>query len=141
MAAASVLWSVLASCCRCRSHSAFRSGRHPAPPSLGGCARWAPRCTVTSRASPTFPSPLLPPAPRSAFDAAYNGNRGPVEISIHTPFLQDPQFAADTRRFLQYALAQPDVWALTVSQMLDWMERPVPASGMPAFMAQYTCDK
>lgn len=64
-----------------------------------------------------------------------------MEISIHTPFLQDPQYAADTGRFLRYALAQPGVWAVTMSQLLDWMEAPVPAAAMPAFMAKYHCDK
>lgn len=63
-----------------------------------------------------------------------------MEISIHTPFLQDDQFAADTSKFLEYALAKPDVWALTISQLLDWMEAPVPAPGMAAFMKQYKCD-
>ncbi|PRW44355.1 G8 domain-containing [Chlorella sorokiniana] len=78
---------------------------------------------------------------KGAFDTAYNGHRGPMEISIHTPFMQDTQFAADTSKFLAYALAKPDVWAVTMSQFLDWMEAPVPASGMAAFMKKYKCDK
>lgn len=56
------------------------------------------------------------PTARRAFDAAYNGNRGPVEVSIHTPFMQDRQLSGDTAKFLRYALAQPDVWAVTISQ-------------------------
>lgn len=84
---------------------------------------------------------VLPSHPRRAFDAAYTGNRGPMEISIHTPFMQDAQFAADTSKFLEYALAKPDVWAVTISQFLDWLEAPVPASGMAAFMKNYHCDK
>ena len=39
-------------------------------------------------------------------------------------------------KFLDYALSKPDVWVVTISQLLDWMESPVPArevgSGQPA---------
>lgn len=76
---------------------------------------------------------------KGAFDAAYGdgGNRGPVEVSAHTPFLQ--KFGSDVNKFLGYALAKPDVWAVTMSQLLDWMAAPVPTSGMEAFMGQYQC--
>jgi hypothetical protein len=34
----------------------------------------------------------------------------------------------DLGKFLDYALAHPNVWVVTHTQLLDWMEAPVPAS-------------
>lgn len=36
--------------------------------------------------------------------------------------------AADLGEFFDYALGHQDVWFVTHSQLLDWMEAPVPAS-------------
>lgn len=51
------------------------------------------------------------------------------------------QYYSDLKRFLAYAMSHKDVWAVTTSQLLDWMEAPVPAAQMPRFMAKYTCPK
>ena len=48
-------------------------------------------------------------------------------------------FSNGIAKFLGYALAKKGVWAVTMSQILDWMQRPVPASQMKTFMKRYTC--
>ncbi|EFN59331.1 hypothetical protein CHLNCDRAFT_56687 [Chlorella variabilis] len=73
------------------------------------------------------------------FDEAYNGNRAPVSIGVHKPYLQKKQFHKDLGEFFDYALGHQDVWFVTHSQLLDWMEAPVPASQMKEFMARYVC--
>ncbi|KAI7836286.1 hypothetical protein COHA_009835 [Chlorella ohadii] len=76
---------------------------------------------------------------KEQFDDSYNGNRAPTQILIHTPYLQHKQYYNDVKKFLQYAMTKPGVWAVSMSQLLDWMENPVPAAAMPAFMAKYKC--
>ena len=49
------------------------------------------------------------------------------------------QYHNDILKFLQYAMTKPDVWGVTMQQLLDWMQTPVPASGMAAFMSAYPC--
>lgn len=51
--------------------------------------------------------PLLPPPP---------------------PSPRRSQYRSDIKKFFKYALQHQDVWAVTISQFLDWMEAPVPAS-------------
>jgi hypothetical protein len=69
---------------------------------------------------------------KEQFDDSYNGNRAPTQILIHTPYLQHKQYYNDVKKFLQYAMAKPGVWAVTMSQLLDWMEAPVPAAMVSA---------
>ncbi|EFN52368.1 hypothetical protein CHLNCDRAFT_138797 [Chlorella variabilis] len=59
------------------------------------------------------------------FDAAYNGNRAPFPIFIHTPWLKDHK--GDVQQFADYALSQPDVYFITIRQLLAWMSNPIPA--------------
>lgn len=35
------------------------------------------------------------------------------------------QYHSDIKKFLAYAMAKPGVWAVTMTQLLDWMEAPV----------------
>lgn len=72
-----------------------------------------------------------------AFDEAYESNRAPVTIGVHKPYMQKSEFRSDLLRLLGYALSHPHVWVVTHSQLLDWMEAPVPVGEMEAFMAQY----
>ena len=92
-----------------------------------------------------------PPAPYEALtqDLAlkFNGSRAPVMIPVHslaTGYLTGTtgqRNIAEIRRFLVFALTKhPDVWVVTIKQLLDWMEAPVPATEMAAFMKQrYAC--
>lgn len=45
------------------------------------------------------------------------------------------QYWNDVKKFLQYAMSKPGVWAVTMSQLLDWMEAPVPAAAVSACQA------
>ena len=93
------------------------------------------RCaaSVVSAAWRVAPLQCGPPARGETPDgtAAPCGSLPPTECS---------EFSADVGKFLDYALAKPDVWVVTHQQLLDWMEAPVPASQMKTFMAQYDCD-
>ncbi|EFN51596.1 hypothetical protein CHLNCDRAFT_139978 [Chlorella variabilis] len=83
---------------------------------------------------------------KNAFDAAYSGNRAPLPIFIHTPWLEE--HAGDVKRFLGEAAARggggsggggvcedevsdpeayPNVYMVTIRQLLAWMQNPVPA--------------
>ncbi|KAI3433743.1 hypothetical protein D9Q98_003550 [Chlorella vulgaris] len=73
------------------------------------------------------------------FDDAYNGNRAPVTLGVHKPYLAQKAYSKDLGKFLDYALEHPNTWVVTISQFLDWMEAPVPAGEMPAFMSKYAC--
>ncbi|KAL4514928.1 hypothetical protein Ndes2526A_g03722 [Nannochloris sp. 'desiccata'] len=64
---------------------------------------------------------------KTNFDQAYNGNRAPFPIFVHAPWFT-PERTAKTNEFIDYALSKPNVYFVTVRQMLDWMANPVPAS-------------
>ncbi|PSC74458.1 chitin deacetylase-like isoform e [Micractinium conductrix] len=63
------------------------------------------------------------------FDQRYSGNRAPLGIYLHAAWLiADPSRADRLNEFLAYAVQQPNTFLVTVSQVLDWMKNPVPAS-------------
>jgi len=64
---------------------------------------------------------------KTNFDQAYSGNRAPFPIFVHAPWFT-PERIAMTNEFIDYALSKPNVYFVTVRQMLDWMANPVPAS-------------
>lgn len=64
---------------------------------------------------------------KTNFDQAYNGNRAPFPIFVHAPWFT-PERIALTNEFIDYALSKPNVYFVTVRQMLDWIANPVPAS-------------
>ncbi|KAI7844630.1 hypothetical protein COHA_001720 [Chlorella ohadii] len=66
------------------------------------------------------------------FDAAYNGNRAPLPIFIHTPWLANKESLRGVMRFVDYALAQPDTYLVSIRQLLAWMQHPVPADQLTA---------
>ncbi|KAL4448414.1 hypothetical protein ABPG75_005633 [Micractinium tetrahymenae] len=79
---------------------------------------------------------------KKEFDATYTSNRGPVTIGVHsiaTGYLQSSTYRKEIKQFFDYALSFEDVWVVTISQFLDWMEKPVPANKMKQFMSKYTC--
>ena len=53
---------------------------------------------------------------------SYNGDRSPFGIYIHTPWLMTGNNIEETNAFLTYALALPDVWMVTTSQLIKWMK-------------------
>jgi LysM repeat protein len=66
---------------------------------------------------------------RENFDMNYNNNRAPFGVYLHAPWFNDRTTAA-LNQFMEYAMAKPDVWVLTMRQLAEWMKNPVPASKM-----------
>ncbi|PRW59662.1 polysaccharide deacetylase [Chlorella sorokiniana] len=66
------------------------------------------------------------------FDAAYNGNRAPIPIFIHTPWLANRDQLKGVMRFVDYALQQEDTYLVSIRQMLAWMQHPEPADQLTA---------
>ncbi|KAL4448990.1 hypothetical protein ABPG77_007707 [Micractinium sp. CCAP 211/92] len=64
---------------------------------------------------------------KANFDAAYKGNRAPLPIFIHTPWLERSNHLDRLKDFADYALSKPDVYFVTVRQLLAWMQKPIPA--------------
>lgn len=63
------------------------------------------------------------------FDQRYNGNRAPMGIFIHAAWLiADPTRADKLNQFLEYAMTKENVFLVTVNQVLEWMQNPVPAA-------------
>lgn len=67
------------------------------------------------------------------FDRAYTGNRAPFPIYVHAPWFT-PSHVAAAKKFVEYALAKPNVYFVTIQQLLKWMQNPVPASQMGSFL-------
>lgn len=67
------------------------------------------------------------------FDKFYNGNRNFMPIMLHATWGLEAQFRgeipnnmAGVRKFLEDNLSKPGVFAVTMSQLVDWMKNPVP---------------
>jgi len=61
------------------------------------------------------------------FDSAYNGNRAPFPVFGHTPWMERSDNLEDLAKFADYALSKPDVYFVTIRQLIAWMQNPVPA--------------
>ncbi|PRW56282.1 hypothetical protein C2E21_4979 [Chlorella sorokiniana] len=65
----------------------------------------------------------------AAFEQTYNGNRAPLPIFLHTTWVEkNPDRVNELERFADFTRTKKDVFWVTVSQLLDWMRNPVPAS-------------
>ena len=65
------------------------------------------------------------------FDQAYSGNRAPFPIYVHAPWFT-PDHVAASNKFIKYALTKPNVYFVTMRQLVQWMMNPVPASQVGA---------
>ncbi|KAL8572734.1 hypothetical protein ACOMHN_030316 [Nucella lapillus] len=64
---------------------------------------------------------------RQNFRRHYRGNRAPFMISLHTTWFGNVAASFQgLHDFLAEVQADPQVWQVTVSQMLDWVRHPVP---------------
>ncbi|KAI7837264.1 hypothetical protein COHA_008878 [Chlorella ohadii] len=70
---------------------------------------------------------------RTNFDFSYNGNRAPFGLYVHTPWFTKDTIEG-TNRFLEYALQLDGVYAVTVRQVIEWLQDPVPVSEMDAWL-------
>lgn len=68
------------------------------------------------------------------FDAAYNGNRAPLPLYVHLGWFSEKHIE-QTQTFLKYAFSKPDVYFLTMHQMVEWMKAPVPKTQMADWLA------
>lgn len=73
---------------------------------------------------------------KANFDYSYNGNRAPFGIYVHTPWFTEGNIQA-ANNFLKYALELNNTWVVTVRQVLEWMQDPVPAGEMDDWL---TCN-
>ncbi len=77
------------------------------------------------------------------FNARYNGNRAPMNFYFHAPNLKDAPRREAYRAILRAALTRPDVWAVTMQGLIEWMQAPVPQEGMAswynAYCRRHTC--
>ena len=70
------------------------------------------------------------------FDLAYNGNRAPFPVFVHAPWFT-PDHVTAMNKFVDYALQKPNVFFVTIRQLINWIQNPVPASQVGA---QLTCN-
>jgi hypothetical protein len=64
-----------------------------------------------------------------AFNSAYNGNRAPVPIAVHPYWFSETRLR-EAQTFIDYALSHDHVYFVTISQLVEWMQNPVPVGEM-----------
>ncbi|KAL4457862.1 hypothetical protein ABPG75_012727 [Micractinium tetrahymenae] len=64
---------------------------------------------------------------KAHFDAAYEGNRAPLPLYVHPFFLWEGHNVRQLQQFADYALSKPDVYFITMRQLIAWMKAPIPA--------------
>lgn len=60
------------------------------------------------------------------FNRHYATNRAPFGIHLQAAWFENGEYFAAFQDFLNYVLAKPDVWFVTNSQAIEWMQRPHP---------------
>jgi hypothetical protein len=68
------------------------------------------------------------------FDKAYGGNRAPVPMFFHSPWLSQPNTMKAVQKFIQYASSKKDTYFITMRQLMDWMKDPVSVDEMGAWL-------
>jgi hypothetical protein len=76
---------------------------------------------------------------KSNFDAAYNGNRAPFPLYLHAYWHSAANFSAILGEFIHQVAAMPDVYFVTMRQLLGWMQRPVSAQDLRKDPAKLGC--
>lgn len=70
---------------------------------------------------------------KAVFDTAYESNRAPVPLWVHVYWLSDRRIN-EAQKFVKYAASKPDVYFVTMRQLIEWMQNPVPTSEMAAWL-------
>jgi len=73
------------------------------------------------------------------FNTHFNGNRSPFGLYLHAAWLIDTNHYDGYRRFLDEILSKDEVYAVSVSQLLEWVKTPTPLSSIDNF-APWQCD-
>lgn len=72
---------------------------------------------------------------QSNYKLAYGGNKAPVPLYIHSPWLQNSTNMAATRAFIQWVTSTyPDAYFVTMHQLVQWMQNPVPKDQVGAWL-------
>lgn len=71
------------------------------------------------------------------FNERYTGNRAPMMLGFHAPGFDSGLRQREIRENIATMLAQPNVWAVTATGLVEWMQNPVPASQMTAWYQGY----
>ncbi len=72
---------------------------------------------------------------KANLELAYRGNRAPMPVFVHEPWFNE---TANTgaKAFIDYALTVPNVFFVTIGQLVEWMKAPVPAAETAAWLRQ-----
>lgn len=71
------------------------------------------------------------------FDQRYSGNRAPFNLYLHASQMTKASRRGTLRQFMGEILARPDVWFVTMTGLIEWMQDPVPAHQMAAWYESY----
>ncbi|XP_055339705.1 chitin deacetylase 8-like [Paramacrobiotus metropolitanus] len=74
------------------------------------------------------------------FKAHYEGNRAPFTLNGLSYWFGTAEYRLGFELFLEQLLRLPDVWIVTASQLISWMQRPTPLSSIKDFPA-FKCDR
>jgi hypothetical protein len=65
------------------------------------------------------------------FDEQRVGSRIPFSVNFHTPWMNADGYATALSEFLDYTRKFDDVFFITYTELIVWMQNPVPLSKMP----------
>jgi len=68
----------------------------------------------------------------------YHGNRAPFGIWLHPAWLSTQDRISTLNKYLETMLSLPDVYVVTMSQMLSFLKNPVPVSSFTGFSCDYS---
>ncbi|EFN59809.1 hypothetical protein CHLNCDRAFT_133541 [Chlorella variabilis] len=88
------------------------------------------------------PTPAINMTVLQRLQADFERKRGtgmPVPVAVHEPYLTASATRQQVVKFLQWAFKQPNTWALTFRQYIDWQQAP-PGADVTTLLAKYTCD-
>lgn len=73
---------------------------------------------------------------KSNFELAYTGNRAPVPLYVHSPWLEQSKNMKDVQKFITWARQEHpnDVYFVTMHQLIQWLQNPVPVSQMDEWL-------
>ncbi|EFA07840.1 chitin deacetylase 3 precursor [Tribolium castaneum] len=74
------------------------------------------------------------------FKRHYLGNRAPFGLHLDTAWLKNRDYFDALQDFIGEILQQPDVWFVTNSQAIEWMQNPTPIDHLNGFKA-WDCAK
>ncbi|ERL83741.1 hypothetical protein D910_00957, partial [Dendroctonus ponderosae] len=67
------------------------------------------------------------------FNRHYSTNRAPFGIHLQAAWFENTEYLAAFQEFLDVVLSKPDVWFVTNSQAIEWMQHPTPLKKLLKF--------